>query len=271
MSLADNGLVKDFFPIWFAWYRTLKIPEALRAGKPRTAVLPIGGKKYRAAAMMLLFPRGIKTADKLAKEVGSSGGTLRNWMIEERFKALVNDLERKFAAYVLQNLNDKIFFKALYASHDEIESWSDGVLRTLIFNIDNEVGVGDSLDLPLSNRLLKAQRFERPDGSIPLDSSEIPRIKIPGPSTPDVKEMWRDIGNAAMESYQTWPKSKKGPRPPAVREKERSTLYRFTLTLKDHLQELDRAIKSKKTKSEVNAMMKTARLILYNMMEELKD
>ena len=57
MSLADNSLVKDFFPIWFAWYRTLKIPEALRAGKPRTAVLPIGGKKYRAAAMMLLFPR----------------------------------------------------------------------------------------------------------------------------------------------------------------------------------------------------------------------
>ena len=271
MSLADNGLVKDFFPIWFAWYRTLKIPEALRAGKPRTAVLPIGGKKYRAAAMMLLFPRGVKTADKLAKKVGSSGGTLRNWMIEERFKALVRDLEKQFAVYILQNLNDKTFFKALYASHDEIESWSDGVLRTLIFNIDNEVGVGDSLDLTLSNRLLNAQGFERPNGSDRLDSDGVPKINMPRPSKPEVKEMWREIGNAALESYQTWPKSKRGPRPPAIKESERSTLYRFAKTLDVQLRNLDRALQGKTSKIELKAMMKTAHLILYNMMEELKE
>ena len=265
------SLIKDFFPIWFSWYRSLIIPEPQRVGKPRAAVIPIGGKKYQAAVMMLLFPRGIKTADKLAKEVGSSGGTLRNWMIEERFQALVKDLEKQFAAYILQNLGDKTFFNALYASHDEIESWSDGVLRTLIFNIDNEVGVGDSLDHSLGNRLLKAKGFEQADVSDRPDAAEIPRIKIPRPSKADVKEMWRDIGNAALGSYQTWPKSKRGPRPQEVRERERSTLYQFALTLKDHLREMDRAIKSKKTKSEVNAMMKTARLILYNMMQELRD
>jgi hypothetical protein len=271
MSYTKNSLVKDFFPIWFFWYRTLKIPESQRAGKPRKAVLPIGGKKYQAAAMMLLFPRGIKTADKLAKEVGSSGGTLRNWMIEDRFKALVKDLESQFAAYILQNLGDKTFFEEIYASHDEIESWSDGVLRTLIFNIDNEVGVGDSLDLTLSNRLLKAYGHRQPDMPDNLDAAEIPRIKVPSPSKPDVKEMWRDIGNAALESFQTWPKSKRGPRPPEIREMERSALYRFTMTLKDHLHEMDQALQSKKTKLELKAMIKTAQLILYNMIEELKD
>ena len=114
MNNSRNSLVKDFFPIWFSWYRKLKIPEPQRAGKPRKAVLPIGGKKFQAAAMMLLFPRGIKTADKLAKEVGSSGGTVRNWMIEDRFKALVKNLEEQFAAYILENLNDKIFFQKVY-------------------------------------------------------------------------------------------------------------------------------------------------------------
>ena len=271
MSPPKNSLVKDFFPIWFSWYGTLKIPERHRAGKPRTAVLPIGGKKYRAAAMMLLFPRGIKTADKLAKEVGSSGGTLRNWMIEERFKALVQDLEKQFAAYILQNLGNKTFFDELYASHDEIESWSDGVLRTLIFNIDNEVGVGGSLDPALSDRLLKAKGHKQPDKTHRLDAAEIPRIKIPRPSKADVKEMWRDIGNAALGSYQTWPKSKRGPRPQEIRERERSTLYHFATTLKDHLGEMDHALQSKKTKLELKAMVKTAQLILYNLMEELKD
>ena len=268
MNNSKNSLVKDFFPIWFSWYRKLKIPEPQRAGKPRKAVLPIGGKKFQAAAMMLLFPRGIKTADKLAKEVGSSGGTLRNWMIEDRFKALVKDLEGQFAVYILENINEKTFFQKLYKSHDEIESWSDGVLRTLIFNIDNEVGVGGSLDLTLSEHLLKAQGRKQDN---PFDFEGIPRIKVKGPSKPDLQEMWRDISNAALESYQAWPKSKRGPRPSEIREKERSTLYRFTMTLQTHLQELDRALRSKKSKVELHAMTKTAQLIVYNMIEELKD
>ena len=268
MKNPKNNLVKDFFPFWFSWYRTLKIPEPQRAGKPRNAVLPIGGKKFQAAAMMLLFPRGIQTAGKLAKEVGSSGGTLRNWMTENRFKSLVKDLEGRFAIHILENLNDKKFSEKLHTSHDEIESWSDGILRTLIFNIDNEVGVGESLNHNFIKRLLKAQGRKQDN---PFDIEGIPRIKVKGPSKPDLQEIWREISNAALESYQAWPKSKRGPRPQEIREKERSTIYRFAMTLKDHLQELDQALKRKKSKVELHAMTKTAQLILYNMLEELKD
>jgi hypothetical protein len=92
MNIPKNTFLNDFFPIWFSWYSRLEIPEPERAGKPRNDVLPIGGKKYRAAAMMLLFPRGLQNADRVAREVGSSGGTVRNWMIESRFKELVREL-----------------------------------------------------------------------------------------------------------------------------------------------------------------------------------
>jgi len=271
MKNSSKSLLKDFFPIWFSWYRELNIPKTQRAGKPRKAVLPIGGKKYRVAALMLLFPRGIQTADKIAKEVGSSGGTVRNWMIEDRFKSLVKDLEGQFATHILEKLHDKSFSETLQTSHDEIESWSDGVLRTLIFNIDREVGVGDSLDLTLSERLLKAQGLDIPGKRDDLNAAVVPRIKIPRPSKPNEKEMWRDISNAALESYQAWPKSKRGPRPQEIRERERSTLYRFALSLKDHLEDLDQALKGKKSKIELQAMTKTAQLILYNMIEELED
>jgi hypothetical protein len=271
MNNPKSSLVKDFFPIWFSWYCSLEIPEPERTGKPRKAVLPIGGKKYRAAAMMLLFPRGLQNADKIAKEVGSSGGTLRNWMIESRFKELVRDLEDQFATHILEHSDDEKFYNKLCTSHDEIGSWSDRILGTLIFNIDNEVGVGGSLNLTFSERLLKAQGFKQSDKTDNLNGAEIPKIKIPKPSKPISQEMWKDISNAALESYQTWPKSKRGPRPQEIKEQERSTLYRFAMTLNDHLKQMDLALQSKKSKLELNAMMKTAHLILYNMIEELKD
>ena len=271
MNNSKNSLVKDFFPIWFSWYRNLEIPEPERAGKPRDAVLPIGGKKYRAAAMMLLFPRGLQNADKIAKEVGSSGGTLRNWMIESRFKELVRDLEDQFTTYILEHSDDEKFYNKLSTSHDEIGSWSDRILGTLIFNIDNEVGVGGSLNLTLSERLLKAQGHKQSDKTDNLNGAKIPRIKIPKPPKPILQEMWKDISNAALESYQTWPKSKRGPRPPAIKENERSTLYRFAMTLSNHLNQMDLAFQHRKSKLELQAMMKTAHLILYNMLEELKD
>ena len=271
MNNPKNSLVKDFFPIWFSWYRNLEIPEPERAGKPRNAVLPIGGKKYRAAAMMLLFPRGLQNADKIAKEVGSSGGTLRNWMIESRFKELVRDLEDQFAIHILEHSDDERFYNKLCTSHDEIGSWSDRILRTLVFNIDNEVGVGGSLNSTLSEHLLRSQGYNHSDKSNNLNGAEIPRIKIPKPSKPILQEMWRDISNAALESYQTWPKNKRGPRPLAIKENERSTLYRFAMTLNNHLKQMDLALQGKKSKLELHAMMKTAHLILYNIIEELKD
>ena len=203
MINSKNSLIKEFFPIWFSWYRTLEIPESERAGKPRNAVLPIGGKKYRAAAMMLLFPRGLQNADKIAKEVGSSGGTLRNWMIESRFKELVRDLENQFVTHILERSDDERFYNKLCTAHDEIGSWSDRILGTLIFNIDNEVGVGGSLNSTLSERLLKAQGYKQSDKTDNLNGAEIPKIKIPKPSKPVVQEMWRDVSNAALESYQT--------------------------------------------------------------------
>ncbi|MEE9118730.1 MAG: hypothetical protein V3U02_09105 [Calditrichia bacterium] len=270
MNNSKNSLLKDFFPIWFSWYRESEIPEPQRAGKPRDAVLPIAGKKYRAAAMMLLFPRGMQNADKIAKEVGSSGGTLRNWMIESRFKELVRDLEDQFATHILKCINEEKFFNKLCTSHDEIGSWSDRILGTLILNIDNKVGVEGSLNL--SERLRKAQGLKEPyKPADPLKFEDILNIQVAGPSKPILQEMLRDISNAALESYQTWPKSKRGPRPQEIREQERSTLYRFAMTLNDHLKEMDQALQSKKTKIELHAMIKTAHLILYNMIEELKD
>jgi hypothetical protein len=270
MINSKNSLLKDFFPIWFSWYRRLDIPKPERAGKPRDAVLQIGGKKYRAAAMMLLFPRGMQNADRIAKEVGSSGGTVRNWMIENRFKALVRSLEDQFATHILENFHDERFFNQLHTSHDEIGSWSDRILGTLISNIDNRVGVGGSLNL--SERLWKAQGLKEPNGiADPLNLEGIPIIQVAEPPKPILQEMWRDISNAALESYQTWPKSKRGPRPPAIKAQERSTLYRFAMTLSDHLKEMDRALQGKKSKLELHAMMKTAHLILYNMIEELND
>jgi hypothetical protein len=270
MNNPKNSLVKDFFPIWFSWYQKLEIPEPQRAGKPRNAVLPIGGKKYRAAAMMLLFPRGLQNADKIAKEVGSSGGTIRNWMIESRFKELVRDLEDQFATHILEHSDDQRFYNKLCAAHDEIGSWSDRILGTLILNIDNKVGVEGSSNL--SERLWKAQGLKEPfKPTDPLEFEGIPKIQVAGPSKPILQEMWRDISNAALESYQTWPKSKRGPRPQEIRKQERSTLYRFAMTLNDHLKEMDRALQRKKSKVELHAMIKTAHLILYNLIEELKD
>ena len=271
MKKTRNRLIKDFFPIWFSWYRKLKIPESERAGKPRKAVLPIGGKKYEAAAMMLLFPRGLQNADKIAKQVGSSGGTVRNWMIEVRFKDLIKDLEDQFSSYILTKIHEKDFFDKLHISHDEIGSWSDRILETLIFNIDKTVGVGGASNLTLAERLLKNQGYEHTGKGDNLIGVRIPRIKFPKPAKSASQELLRDISNAALESYQVWPKSKRGPRPPAIRENERSSLFRFAKTMDDHLTKMDQAFQAKKSKIELKAMMKTAHLILHNMMEEIKD
>jgi hypothetical protein len=272
MNNSPKSLVKDFFPIWFSWYRKLEIPEPSRAGKPRSEVLPIGGKKYRAAAMMLLFPRGLQNADRIAREVGSSGGTLRNWMIESRFKELVRDLEDQFSIHIIEQIHDETFLNKLGTSHDEIGSWCDRILGTLIINIDTVIGgVGGSSNRTLSERLLKAQGYKQSHVTDTFNGAETPKIKIPKPSNPILQEMWKDISNAALESYQTWPKSKRGPRPPEVKENERSTLYRFAKTLDDHLKKMDQALQSRKSKADINVMIKTAHLILYNMIEELKN
>lgn len=271
MKKSKDSLIKDFFPIWFSWYRTMEIPEPERAGIPRDAPVPIGGKKYRAAVMMLLFPRGLQNADKISKEVGSSGGTMRNWMIESRFRDLVLELEDQFAIYILKKIRDEKFLDKLYISHDEIGSWSDRVLETLIVNIDESVGGGPWSDLTLNERLLKPQGYKQARKGVDLNGEHIPRIKIPKPSKQAVQEMLRDISNAALESYQVWPKTKRGPRPQAIKESERSTLYRFASTLEDHLTKMDQALQGRKSKIELKALMKTAQLILYNMMEELKE
>ena len=270
MKNSKNSLIKDFFPIWFSWYQKLEIPESQRAGKPRAAVLPIGGKKYRATAMMLLFPRGLKNADKIAEEVGSSGGTVRNWMIESRFKELVTELEDQFVTHIFEHFHDEKFINKLSTSHDEIGSWSDRILGILISNIDNKVGVGGSINL--SERLLRAQGFKKLDKVMdPVNLEGIPIPQMTGPSKPILQEIWKDISNVALESYQTWPKSKRGPRPQEIKEQEKSTLYRFAMTLNDHLKEMDRALQRRKSKLELHAMIKTAHLILHNMIEELKD
>jgi hypothetical protein len=119
---------------------------------------------------------------------------------------------------------------------------------------------------------MKAQGLEELNRvPTPLNLEGIPKIQVSAPSKPGLQEMWRDISNAALESYQTWPKSKRGPRPQEIKEQERSALYRFATTLNDHLKEMDQALQGRKSKLELNAMMKTAHLILYNMIKELRD
>jgi hypothetical protein len=98
-------------------------------------LLPIGGRKFTAAATLMLYPKFLKTTDDVARVIEGSPAVLRNWRSEDGFQILVRSLERHFSEFCLGFFLDCEFLPLWYMSKTEPFLWNNEVLRLLIYNL----------------------------------------------------------------------------------------------------------------------------------------
>jgi hypothetical protein len=126
--------IKMNYPIWRAWAIEIvkELPNGGRKGIPRGNRIPFDLEKSICGLLMTIYPRGVRTTEKIGAFFGSSGDLVRKWRGEPAFQSFVQSLEIRFAQHVLTNLKDETFLRTLYHSSSEPFIWSNNSL--LVFH-----------------------------------------------------------------------------------------------------------------------------------------
>jgi hypothetical protein len=215
--------IDDIYPAWLAWRWNLDVPKSSRKGIPRGEPLPISGRKFLVAATMVLYPRG-KDLKGIADFWEISASLVGKWRSEERFKTLIKQLEEEFARYVLSRMNEKRFLLQLQESC-EPDHWSDRVLQ--IFGHSLAEAIKESTGQEDVFYLIKKM----------LRTSDVPFLNLQVPELPELltdkkvdlvvpsresDEMlaWQDLLSVCLQSLDSHPWGKRGPKPKKARKQE---------------------------------------------------
>ncbi len=110
---------------------------------------------------MTIYPRGIKTTNKIGEVLKCSGALILKWRKESAFQALVQDLEIRFVTHVLTNLKDKTFFDTLYhESYWEPYAWGDIAGQIFYLELMNFLNIDKILGKP-QDKLRKQLSYAR--------------------------------------------------------------------------------------------------------------
>jgi len=211
--------IEKHYPIWFSWRYSIDVPESTRKGIPRGQALKIGGRKYLAAASMILFPRG-KKLQELAEMWGSSIGLITKWRTEDRFMQLIEKLEEEFAVYVLERMHQVDFLSNLENSL-EPEHWSDRVLQIFTKNLGRAIVESTGKSDPFY--LLKQELRSSDDWFTNLKLPQTPVHKVdlvPPPKDSAMMLSWQDLLSVGLQSLSSYPWNKRGPRPEKRKKKD---------------------------------------------------
>jgi hypothetical protein len=261
-----NFELKIRFPIWASWLRKFSVPDLQREGIPRGDRLPIGGKKFEAAAATLLYPKGLRTTAAVAAAVEVNSGVYRNWKGEERFQDLVRNLEYDFSDHALKSMAEPSLLQELYESDDtEPILWSDGVLRIFIYNL------AIFLQTEFFSDLVEETEFQkRLMEGLGISEEEKNKLRIYGdflpgqrekavftPKHPMLADIAREILQAAVHSYQRYDAAyedqKRDKRDKGNRNKLEETIEAYMsgnigLSISGLLNNLEQAIEAKDEK-----------------------
>jgi hypothetical protein len=190
------------YPIWEAWVEHVvqEIEVASRKGIPRGEQLPFPYKKLLAAILMTIYPRGLRTTEKVGSYVKASSALIRKWRRESRFQAQVQKFEIQFALYVLANLSDDDFLLSLYKSDHEPIVWSDRTLLVFSAEILNALGISTDKDDVVTDLRKAMQRHV--EGYVPFEVTEDQA------ATGLHESMLYDLARGAIEASLTKPKGR---------------------------------------------------------------
>ena len=207
--------IKDLYPIWHAWLCNIDVPKSSRVGVPRGEPIPIAGTKFRVAATMTLFPRGLDLSG-IAEQWYTKTNLVAKWRTEKRFKELALRLEEEFAVWFLSKISDSKFLQYLHRSPGEPECWSDRALEIVILNMAEAIMMqtGEKDCFYLSRKQLGIGRgawwlnlsFPEPKKAVPAVELVVP------PKDSDAMLTWQDLLTIALQNFRTYPQ-KRGPKP----------------------------------------------------------
>jgi hypothetical protein len=255
------------YPIWEAWVEHVvqDIEVASRKGIPRGEQLPFPYKKLLAAILMTIYPRGLRTTDKVGSYVKASSALIRKWRREPRFQAQVQEFEVQFARYVLGNLNNDDFLLSLYKSDHEPAAWSDSVLLIFFAEIGNALGALEGKESAEKERIIADYRaaISHVEGFVPFE------VTATLPEDPEdlglYESMLYDLAGSAILARGTSRPGKRGRKPySAVRyrtaEIAREVFYeRPVATLASVLELIEHNVINNVGKDEVLRCVKIAR------------
>jgi hypothetical protein len=217
------GSFEELYPVFSYYFRYIDVPESTRKGVPRGQPVPIGGIKFLVALLMILYPRG-KKLQELAEIWGVSVGLISKWRTEDRFKKLIEDLEERFAVYVLGRMHEEDFLLRLLNSPHEPYNWSDRVLQVFTRNLGEAIkkSAGEKDHFYLLKEVVRHRRS--PDEwwlNLPLPNNSVHKVDLVAPpKDSDMMVHWQDLLSAGLQSLSSYPWNKRGPKPEKRKKKD---------------------------------------------------
>jgi len=261
------------FPIFSAWYDQLEVPESSRRGIPKGSKMPIAGKKFQGAALMLLLPRGLTTTDEIAEAAGTTGGTIRNWRGETEFRQLVCQHEDSFAIFILRKLSDVTPLKQLFLSPDEWKCWSDRIQQTLSLNIYNSLGdeISESSLWRIYIKRLSKQHLVKSFGNTYEDLG-IPQVKLKAPDGPTRRSIWKGLANDAFLAHMSSKPVKQGRKmKSAGMESIEKRVMGYAIILGAYLDEIERSVALGKSTTKLKELYSYANANILQLIDILRE
>jgi len=261
------------YPMFSVWFNQLEVPDPSRCGFSKGMKMPIAGKKFQSAALMLLFPRGLTTTDEIAEAAGTTGGTIRNWRSEANFRALVSEHEDSFAMFILKDLSDFESSKRLFLLLDELKFWTDRILQTLSLNIYSSLGdaISENSLSGIYMKRLSKQHIVKAFGNT-YEELGISQIGLKAPEGHTRREMWKAVANEAFRVHMSSKPVKQGrkiksPGDDSIGERGIS----YAIMIGNYFDEIERGVALGKSITELRELFSHGNANVLELIELLRE